>query len=512
MKHRLIRASLITLAATASGCATVNPRPDYDRAAEKVEAATGYCFEYRPENDACTQQRVCELLEGGLTADEAVHVCLLNNRKIQAALYEIGAARADLVQAGLLSNPTLAIAGKFPDSGGLTKIEAAVVQNIANLWQIPTRKRVACSALERVILQVARDASIAAYDAKAAYYQAKQADRKCELAAESIQVARHVLDLALTRQEAGAGSEIDVNLARAEVHSAELAFADAKLAALAARSALARQLSLPSAPEELELTDPLPELPHWCLDEEALLLLAADRLDIQAAASAVKAAVARIKEEKLKLFPNVEIGLAFERDERRAPEGRNILADSVLASIAERAPTVEIAPIERLSSDTLTGPSIGLELPIFNQNQGNIARAEYACQQNLKLLDDVVLAATQDVRLAAAQARAAWKVLDFYRDEVLPLRETSLDLARTAYQAGRTPLHNVLETERALLTARVGYVDSLGDCAAALVELEKAVGQPLQRILPAAGRAANEMDMDASPGTEAATQNSGEVP
>ena len=88
--------------------------------------------------------------------------------------------------------------------------------------------------------------------------------------------------------------------------------------------------------------------------------------------------------------------------------------------------------------------------------------------------------------MARTRACTAWSNVAFYRDQVLPLRETSLDLARTAYQAGRTPLLNVLEAERALLTARAGYAESLQASASALVELEQATGQPIARILEAA--------------------------
>ncbi len=76
------------------------------------------------------------------------------------------------------------------------------------------------------------------------------------------------------------------------------------------------------------------------------------------------------------------------------------------------------------------------------------------------------------------------------------LRETSLDLARTAYQAGRTTLLNVLEAERALLTARGGYVDALQASASMLVELEKVTGQPLARILEAVQTSVNPKVID----------------
>ena len=477
---------LLAAVMATGGCATVNPRPDYDRTAEDVEEATGHPLTYRPDDQARIAAQVEELLRDGLTADEAAQIYLLNNRKLQASLYEIGAARADVVQASLLSNPTLSIGLGFPDGGGLAKFDAALVQNIADLWQIPTRVRAAERTLDRTILQIANEASVAVVDAKTAYFRARQGDRRCAIAAENVRIAQQVLELALARQQAGAGGEVDVDLARSEVLEADLALRVVKLEAFEARAALVTLLSLARHPDQVELRAAVPEPPDWRASDETLIALAsAHRLDLQAAQSATEAALARVYEEKLKLFPTLELGVGFERQEKRPVEGRNILADSVAASIAEGQPTLELAPQEKQGTHTLLGPTLGMELPIFNQNQGGIARAQYIYEQTLKLLDDLRLKVLQDVRVANTRARTAWGIVSFYRDQMLPLREASLELARTAYQAGRIPLLNVLEAERALLNARGGYVDALQTSAATLVELEKVTGQPLAKIIEA---------------------------
>ena len=146
--------SLTVIGVAIDGCATVNPRPDYDRTAQQVEAATGQGFHYRPDGDQQENRRhVDALLRDGLTASEAAEVCLLNNRKLQAMLYDVGAARADVVQAGLLSNPTLSLGLGFPDEGGLANFDAALAQNFADLWQIPVRKGIAERVHTGIFLQ-----------------------------------------------------------------------------------------------------------------------------------------------------------------------------------------------------------------------------------------------------------------------------------------------------------------------------------------------------------------------
>ena len=472
--------------AAAAGCAVVDPRADYERALGHVEAATGYSVPWRPDDQGFVERYVRDLLADGIDADEAVQIALLNNPRIRAGFLDIGIARADLVQSGLLSNPSLSLGLRFPDGGGLANLEAGIAQNLADLWQIPARTRVSQRALDETILRVAFNTAMAATDARTAYFKALQADRKHRITKESVEIARQVVDLALARQQAGAGGEIDVNLARSELLEAELALRSAALESFEARSELAVQLGLTASPDTLDLVDDLPEPPEWTVTDDTLLTLArANRLDIRAAAGAADAAAARVREERLKVFPTLELGVGMERSERSRAQGRNILADSALASLGAGQPTVDIAPKEKQGTDVIIGPTLGMELPVFNRNQGGIARAELEHRQSLMQLDGLNRQVAQEIRRAHARARVAWDNVRFYRDQVLPLRETSLELGRTAYQAGRTSLLNVLAAQRALLTARAGYADSLQASAAALVELEKATGQPLNRILEA---------------------------
>ena len=48
-------------------------------------------------------------LEDGLTSDEAVAIALWNSPSFQLTLADLGLARADLVEAGLLRNPVLSL-------------------------------------------------------------------------------------------------------------------------------------------------------------------------------------------------------------------------------------------------------------------------------------------------------------------------------------------------------------------------------------------------------------------
>ena len=112
-KIRVVSLAVVSVVSS-YGCATVDPRLDYDRTARYITAATGHENIYRPGDEAVVEAKLTELMSGGLTASEAVEVCLLNNRRLQAAFFEVGMARADVVQSGLLSNPSLGVSMRFP--------------------------------------------------------------------------------------------------------------------------------------------------------------------------------------------------------------------------------------------------------------------------------------------------------------------------------------------------------------------------------------------------------------
>jgi cobalt-zinc-cadmium efflux system outer membrane protein len=470
-----------------TGCAAVDPQSDYQLTSQRVAQATGGRATFALGDEAIVRARVDELLDGGLTSDEAVQIALLNNPRLRAALYRVGIARADVVQAGLFSNPSLALSMRLPEAGGLANVEWSLAQNIAELWLAPLRAKASEQLLAQTVRDVAREVSVSALDAKAAYFSALAADEQIKIAASAVTLAQQIVDVALDRQEAGAGSEIDVNLARSELLETQLSAKAADLARFETRQALAVLCGLTLPPQDLALQEPLADPPRTRLASDTLVQQAAlHRVDIEAAQFAVDAAEAQWKTELASVFKSVELGVSMERSEQRGQPGRKLLYDTARASIANGAPTApEIqSPAERhiqnsQQIETIIGPTLGVELPIFDQNQAQIAKARMAYEQSKALLDALMRETAQEIRLAGMRVDNAADVARFHRDSVVPLREASLQLAREAYSAGQGTLLSVLDAERALISARGGYVRALERSSVAGVDLQKAVGRPL---------------------------------
>jgi hypothetical protein len=115
--------SLIVLPA----CTTVDPGPDFERAADMTSTRTQVGEVYSPDAEDMIEAKVADLLAGGLTVDEAVCVAMLNNRSFQALSQEIGVSRAELVQSGLLTNPPSRCCWSF--------LKAAGDPNSTSVWR-----------------------------------------------------------------------------------------------------------------------------------------------------------------------------------------------------------------------------------------------------------------------------------------------------------------------------------------------------------------------------------------
>lgn len=475
--------TLPACAVLVAGCLPIDPKPDYERASALIGAATGVETIYQPGDDEMVAAHVEALLVDGLSADEAVQLCLLNNLELQASFLRIGAARADVVQSQLFSNPTVGASFRFPSGGGLTNIEASMAQDLLDLWQMPIRKNIAERELNRVVLDVAHRAARLATDAKSAYYEAVAGDRLLEIAHHNQQAAKRLVRLTETLQETGAGSGVDVNLSLSELKESEIDRRRARQATIEARIQLARLLGVDIAPDDLNLTDPLPEPAAYGLGIENVLQLAINnRLDIAAAREELESSLYNIRRERQRVFPRIELGIEVERESRPRSSDGNFVPQAIRTSIQNGAPSLPPHYGERDAGATITtGPSLRIVLPLFDQNQVGIAKAHIAHAAAGKRLQLALLDLTHDARIAHHKARLAWDTAMSYQYDILPLRETNLELARDAYRAGKTPLVTVLDAQRTLQDATSQLVHALRDSALALLELESVTGVPIAR-------------------------------
>ncbi|HYU15100.1 MAG TPA: TolC family protein, partial [Candidatus Acidoferrum sp.] len=146
--------------------------------------------------------------------------------------------------------------------------------------------------------------------------------------------------------------------------------------------------------------------------------------------------------------------------------------------------TIDVSPflgLRRVGENNTILFGISIPLPVYDRNQGGIARAvaeEKAADAELALERARVLAEIESSWHAWQTARAQAAV--FERD-LLPQAEESRAIALAAYQDGAIGLVEYLEAQRTLAGLRQQYARSLFDAHAARLFLEQAVGRDLGR-------------------------------
>jgi outer membrane protein TolC len=200
-------------------------------------------------------------------------------------------------------------------------------------------------------------------------------------------------------------------------------------------------------------------------------------------AQAVKAAEKELEREYLQVFPNITAGFNLERTERRAMPGRKILADTARASVANgqlTAPDIETRGQRRLARrqiiDATLGPSIEVTLPVWDQNQAQIAKARFKAVQARRRYEDLLDAVAEQVQRASASACDNAKLVQFYQQELLPQVNQNVEGARRIYKLGEQSIIVLIEAQRSLVEQRAAYVSIMRDYALAVADLEQALG------------------------------------
>jgi len=481
-----LRATLLAAAwlPALAGCIRVAPETDYQRTAQLIAERTGSREVYDPASEELVDQKITALLADGLTVDEAVQIALMNNRGLQALFFKVGASRADLVQSQLLSNPSMGFSVRFPEGGGRSNLVLNFGQELVDLWQIPVRKQIAAAELEQVVLGAADRAVDIAAEVRTRYHQLAAAQQAVGIARENVVLVERSLKLARDRYSAGEAGLLDVNLVRATLVEVRVSLINLEREAQVARAALGRVMGLSRAEAALHLHGPWPSQLSRLASEDLLLREALTRRpDAQVAFQRVKAARADLERQYLSIFSSVMMGAELERMERRALPGRKIAAETARASIANgalTAPDIESRGQRNLARrqiiDSLIGPTFQITLPIWDQNQAQIAKSAYGVQQRMRELEDLLDEIARQVQASYATARTADELHRFFEEQALPQARENIAAALKAYEAGEQGILAVIDAQRFLINQRLAAVNVVRDYAVALAELERAVG------------------------------------
>ena len=375
----------------------------------------------------------------GLTLQEAVGIALWNNLAFQLTLTDLGVARAEVLDAGLLRNPILSIL--FP--WGPKQLEATANWAVDSIWQRPRRLAAANLDLEAVGSRLVQDGIVLIGTVRTAYVQTVVAERRAQLARETADVIAKFTGIVEARFKSGEISELDARASRDDRLIAEALARTADHDRTVAMVRLKATIGVPQDPP-LTLT-PLQDLTvQTCGDPDSLIKDAlAARPDVRAAELAIEAAAARA-------------GLA---------RAQAVAVTAILDANARGAEGFEM------------GPGVAVELPLYSLNSGARARAAAALLQAQGRYLAVRARVDEEVRTAAAMLARARDVLSLWEGEALDSVAIEQRQAQLAYEAGELPLLAVLDAHRRRTTILMAGLDARRELLAAAAALDQAIGR-----------------------------------
>jgi len=117
-----------------------------------------------------------------------------------------------------------------------------------------------------------------------------------------------------------------------------------------------------------------------------------------------------------------------------------------------------------------------IQLPIFDRNQGEIARAGVAVTQSQEQQRFQTGQVLTDVRDAFESLRANDEIVGLYRSGYLDTAQQSLNITEYAYKRGAATLLDFLDAERTERATQLSYRQALESYLLSLEQLREAVG------------------------------------
>jgi len=415
---------------------------------------TGYVVQWNAHtsDDQAVAARVHELLSQGLTADQAVQIALLNNAHLQATFEDLGIAQADLVQAGLLKNPVFDLGVRFPDRGPSgTYLDIGAAEDFLDIALIPARRKLAQAQFDQAKATVSNEILSLAAEAREAFYRYQAAEQMVQLRKTLAQAAGASFDVATQLHDAGNLDDLDFASQRALAIGARADLVEAQASATEAREHVNDVMGVWGSQTQWKIVANLADVPVAEISTEGLEILAMrQRQDVAAARQNVliQARMLGLTAD-YRFFQNVDLGPEFEHE---------------------------------TDGQWRIGPALSVPIPLFDQGQAKIARAEALLRQSEQRYYALTVDVRAEVRGAIARLMSAREKALLYRDDVLPAAQDLLWQTQLQYNGMFVGVFQLLQAKRDQIDATRQYIEALRDYWTARADLERAVGG---RLMPA---------------------------
>ncbi len=393
-----------------------------------------------------------------ITLDQAIDLALAHNHSIKATRTMILQNQAQEITANLRPNPTLGADTQFvpffspQDFSGENLNETQQFDiGIGYLFERGhKRQRRLQAARDQTAVtraQVTDAERTLAFNVGQQFVSVLLAESTLQLALKDLDSFQQTVDIGEAQFKAGYIGEGDYLKIKLQLLQFQTDVSSARLAKVQALVGLRQFLGYQTVPADFDVVGDLAYLPLKGNLDDLQMRALRERPDFQAAQLGISAAESQI----------------------------------LLAKANAKVDVNGTYDFTHVSGENTASIFANFELPIFNRNQGEIARTGYAltqAQEQQQAASDQVLS---DVANAYGAVRSNDEVVQLYTSGYLKQAQDSRDISEYAYKRGAASLLDFLDAERSYRSIQLAYRQALASYMTALEQLKEAVGT---RTLP----------------------------
>ena len=389
-----------------------------------------------------------------LTLEQALELALRGNPGLRAQAATVESTRAGEITAALRPNPTFTN-GTVDFTGGI----GWTFERGGKRRRRIDSARLATAGAERDLQDTRRTL---VNTVRSAFTAALLARGNLGAAEENLKNFQQVEDLNRVRFDKGEISGGDFLKIALQKLQFQTDVQDANLAYRTARANLRQAVFAPELAQDFEVLGELhtAPLPRTLADLERQALAA--RPDLLSAETAVAKAEADVKLAEANAKVDVTASLGW------IHTGQSLADDQHVQPFFSFGQTANAF-----------GTGISFPIPLFDRNQGEIARTRSEVVRAQAAADTVRAQVIADVETAFAALHTSQERVDLYERVYLEDSRRSREIAEYAYRKGATSILDLLDAERTDRATRLAYRQALADNVTRLAQLAAAVGGEL---------------------------------
>jgi outer membrane protein, heavy metal efflux system len=388
-----------------------------------------------------------------ISLDDALRLALQHNHALQAMRTTIQQSLAEEITANLRPNPTLGLDTQFlpifqPSQFSWDYIDqqAQFDAGLGYLFERGKKRQHRLQAAQDqtsvVRLQVSDNERQLVFNVSQQFVDVLLAESTLDFAQQDLDGFKKTVDISNERFRVGDLSEGDFLKIKLQLLQFQSDVAAAKLAKLQSLAALRQLLGFESVPDDYDVQGTLAYQPVHADMRGLKSLAATNRPDLRAAQQAVVAAESQLALQQANGKPDFTGTFNYTH-----------------------------------TAGVNTGAFFfSMPLPIFNRNQGEIARARYAITQAQELASETTQQVSTDVVQAYENLHTNDQIIQLYEGGYVDQAKQSRDISEYAYRKGAASLLDYLDSERTYRANQLAYRQALANYMLALEQLRQAVG------------------------------------